>query len=164
MAGSMTTRLGWRVALAVVAWCVLAPFPGLAQTGLAGWERGGAYDRLYRPEAATTLTGRLVGIREAAPLPGMAPGPVLTVRTTDGTVVEAQAGPSAFAKLLTYTVSPGDRLKIRGAFADVGGQTVFLVAKLRVNGAYVFKCRRTRDGVPYWSLSKETLIREKLPQ
>jgi len=158
----MTSRLRTIIGLALAVCCLLPPALARAQDGMAGWERGGSYDSLYRPDAVTTLSGSVVDVREAAPLPGMAPGPVVTVRTGAGELAAVQTGPSVFAKLLVHALHAGDRVKVRGVHAEVGGARVFLAAKIRVNGAYEFKCRRTRDGVPYWSLSKEALIREKL--
>jgi hypothetical protein len=158
----MTPRLWKQAVMAVAAWCLLFPALGRAQTDMAGWERGGEYDRLYKPEAVTTVVGTLVHLKELAPMPGMTPGPVLTIRTKGGKLVAVQSGPSAFAKLLVHTLRVGDRVKIRGAYAELGGEKIFMAAKIRVNEVYEFKCRRSRDGVPYWSLSKEALIREKL--
>ena len=156
------TRLWKTVVLAAAAWSLLLPAVGRAQTDMAGWERGGEYDRLYKPEAVTTVAGKLVELKEAAPMPGMAPGLVMTIKTKAGITVTIQPGPSSFAKLLVHTLHVGDRIKVRGAYAELGEEKVFMAAKIRVNEAYVFKCRRTRDGMPYWSLSKDTLIREKL--
>jgi hypothetical protein len=156
------TRLWKTVVLAAAVWSLLLPAEGWAQMDMAGWERGGEYDRLYKPEAVTTVAGKLVELKEAAPMPGMVPGPIMIIRTKAGQTVTVQSGPSAFAKLLVHTLLVGDRVKVRGAYAEPGGEKVLMAAKIRVNEVYEFKCRRTRDGVPYWSLSKDALIREKL--
>jgi hypothetical protein len=55
----------------------------------------------------------------------------------------------------------GDWVKVKGVWADVGDETVFIAAKVRKDNEYVFKVRLTSDGTPFWSMSPEQLAKEK---
>ena len=60
-----------------------------------------------------------------------------------------------------FALKRGDRIKIRGVWAEINGKDVFLAAEIKKGNFFVLKVRLTKDGTPFWSMSKEELALEK---
>jgi len=58
-------------------------------------------------------------------------------------------------------IRKGDELKIRGAWAEVGGKDVFLAAKIKKGEHFNLKVRLTKDGTPFWTMTPEQQAQEK---
>ena len=129
---------------------------------ITGWERDSAYNRLYRVDQYQKLKGTLVEIIEVVPMKGMAPGLGMVIRLKSGEKATIHFAPKWFAKFLTYGFKPGDPVKVKGCWAEIDGNKVFLASKVRNGEVFEMKFRRTRDGMPYWSLTSEEMIKEKL--
>jgi hypothetical protein len=129
--------------------------------GLAGWEKGGDYDRHYKASELDDFKGTVEDVTKITPLPGMAPGVGLSVRDQDGDQVNVQLGPEAFVRLESAGIKKGDKVKVKGAWADFGGKEVFIASKVKKGENVELKVRRTKDGTPFWSLSPEELEKEK---
>jgi hypothetical protein len=146
MGGISRTWLVWPAAFALLAWAGLC----LAAEGYKGWERGGSYNRLYDPDKAVTIKGRVVRTAEVVPMAGMDPGLALIVKTAQGEEIEVQLGPKPFAKSIAGAFSPGAQAKAKGVWAEIGGRKVFMAAKVRLEEFRDFKLRLTKDGYPAW--------------
>jgi hypothetical protein len=130
-----------------------------------GWEEGSTYNQLYDPESYEKIKGYLVDIVEVVPLPGMDPGLAVIMEHRDtGELIEIQMGPKEFVRFLPYSFQKGDFIKAKGAFAEVGSRKFFMASKLRNYEIYEIKVRRTSDGRPYWTMSKDELLGERLEE
>ena len=129
---------------------------------ITGWERDSAYNRLYRVDQYQKLKGTVVEIIDVVPLNGMAPGLGMIILLNSGEKATLHFAPKWFARLLTYGFKPGDPVKAKGCWVEIEGKKVFLASKVRNGEVFEMKFRRTKDGVPYWSLTSEEMIKEKL--
>jgi hypothetical protein len=55
----------------------------------------------------------------------------------------------------------GDRVKVKGSWAQIGGKDVFIASKVKKSENVELKVRRTKDGMPFWAMSSEELEKEK---
>jgi hypothetical protein len=83
------------------------------------------------------------------------------VRDQDGDTVNVQLGPKSFVKLDSIGLRKGDKVKVKGAWAEINGKEIFMASKVKKGEDIELKLRRTKDGVPYWTMSPEELEREK---
>lgn len=127
------------------------------KTGITGWENGDPYHRLYNAKRLESFKGRLKAVVTVVPIPGMAPGTALVVTTGKGKNIVVHLGPKAFVDVSTIGLKPGDALKIMGVFARAGKQQFFIASKIKKGEFVQVKLRRTRDGVPFWTMSMDEL-------
>jgi len=126
-----------------------------------GWEKGGAYDKFYDAKEADSFKGRVEDIIEIVPLPGMTPGVGLVVRDKkDNKAETVHLGPKGFINLDSIGLRKGDFVKVYGVWATVGGKDVVMASKIKREDDKQLKVRRTKDGMPWWSMSKEELEKE----
>jgi len=129
---------------------------------ITGWEMGGEYDRLYRPDQYTKIKGTLVEIIDVVPKPGMVLGLGMIVELRNNERVTVHFAPKWFARFLKYGFKSGDRVKVKGCWAEIDNKKVFLGSKVRNGEIFEMKFRRTKDGTPYWTLTPDEMIKEKL--
>lgn len=132
------------------------------QQDIAGWENGSEYNRLYRVDKRVKLKGTMAEIIDLVPMQGMAPGIGMVILLRDGEKVNVHLAPKWFAKFLSYGFNKGDRVNVKGCWAEISGNKVFLASKVRNGEYFEMKFRRTRDGRPYWTLKPEEMIQERL--
>ncbi len=125
--------------------------------GMDGWENGAPYHKLYNPKKFESFKGKLKEIITVVPMPGMAPGIALVVTTRKGKDIIVHLGPKAFVDVSVIGLKPGDSLKIMGAFARAGKQQFFIASKIKKGEFVQVKLRRTKDGVPFWTMSVDEL-------
>ena len=138
--------------------------PGFSQPSgkkMAGWERESGYNRLYKAAETDRIKGVVEAIEEKVLMPGMDPGTVLAVKTTDGDKTIVHVCPAAFISPKDTGLKKGDEVKIRGAWAEVDGEDVFMASKIKKGDLFELKVRLTRDGTPFWVLSPEEMAKEK---
>ena len=131
------------------------------QPDLAGWGKGSDYNKYYQSNEFDEFKGTVDEIVEIKPLPGMAPGIGLKVKDQDGDMAAVHLGPKAFVKVDSIGLKKGDRVKVKGAWAQIGGTEVFIASKVKKGENVELKVRRTKDGMPYWAMSPEELAKEK---
>ncbi|EMG38497.1 hypothetical protein PCS_00125 [Desulfocurvibacter africanus PCS] len=148
--------------LALLVLAASASAPALEFAPAPGWEKGGAYDRHYNPAKHETLKGELLGYEKIRPLPDMSPGLAAKLRTRDGKTVIAHLGPETYVGFLPEVIHPGANLKLKGAFATIAGQSVFMASKVRNAEIFELKLRSTSHGAPYWDLDRAEMIEETL--
>jgi len=149
--------------MALMGIAFLKPASVFAQekSGLAGWELDSAYNEHYSLDDFDQFKGIVEDIREITPLPGMAPGVGLVVQDQDGDPVNVQLGPESFVNLDSIGLQKGDKVKVKGAWADIDGKEVFMASKVKKSEYVELKLRKTSDGTPFWTLSPEELAKEK---
>jgi hypothetical protein len=136
---------------------------GLAQDkpDLAGWGKEGEYNKNFQTSELDEFKGTVEEIIEIKPLPGMAPGVGLKVKDQDKDLVTVHLGPKSFVKVDSIGLKKGDRVKVKGAWAQIEGKDVFMASKVKKGENVELKVRRTKDGMPFWAMSPEELAKEK---
>lgn len=152
-------RIG--VIAGALAFFLLAAGIVVAASGIEGWENDSEYNKLYNPKEKDQIKGDIVKFVEVTPLPGMATGTALILDEGDGEEVTVHICPKSFASGRETGLKRGDWVKIRGAWADVGDETVFIAAKIKKDSGFSFKVRLTSDGAPFWTMSPEQLAKEQ---
>lgn len=64
-------------------------------------------------------------------------------------------------KVESIGLKKGDRVKVKGAWAQIGGKEIFIASKVKKSENVELKVRRTKDGMPYWTMSPEELAKEQ---
>ena len=128
--------------------------------GIEGWEKNSTYDKHYEPAEREEVKGFVLSFKTITPLPGMSPGIAMLVRGSEGEVVTVHLGPRSFIHLNSIKIRKGDKLRVKGVWAEIGDKGVFIAAKVKTENFYVLKVR-TKDGTPYWTMSHEELAKER---
>mgnify|MGYP001823504772 CR=1 FL=1 len=150
--------------ISISAIVVLTSVISIAGDGIEGWEVGSEYNDLYNPKERDSIKGTIVKLVKITPLPGMAKGTGLILDEGGGDTVLIHICPQSFATARETGLKRGEWVKIKGAWADIGDDTVFIAAKIKKDGGYSFKIRLTSDGTPFWTMSAEQLAKERSSQ
>jgi hypothetical protein len=155
---------------------------------MEGWELDSPYNSLYDVKEFEYFRAWVVGFKEEPPMKGMSPATIMIVR--DGSeIIDVHICPTWFAKPEDVGVKKGDRVKIKGAWAEIDGEDVFMMSKVKKGDFFEFKVvwaeidekdifmmskvkkgdffqfkvRLTKTGKPFWTMSKDELAWERLP-
>lgn len=134
-------------------------FPAAADP-MKGWGVSDPYNKLYNYREAERIKATVVKVMEVVPLPGMAPGVAIEVRE-GGETITVHLGPTAFLKPADVGIKPGDRVTIRGCWAEVDGKDVLMASKVKKGESFELKMRLTKDGTPFWTMTPEQLAKEQ---
>ena len=134
---------------------------GEGKNGIEGWEIDSTYNKHYNLDEWDSFKGTAVGFQEITPLPGMSPGIALLVKDLDSDEpVMVHLGPSSYVNPNSISIRKGDRVYVKGVWAEIGGQEVFMASKIKKGDYYEYKVRLTKDGTPFWTMSAEELAKE----
>jgi len=133
---------------------------GQKDVDFSGWEMESDYNHHYKVTEQDQIKGTVEDIVGVTPLQGMTPGVGLSIRDQDGDIVQVHLGPKKFVNVDAIGLRKGDKVKIKGVWASVGGKEVFMASKLKKGENAELKLRRTKDGAPYWALSQDDLKKE----
>jgi hypothetical protein len=160
--------ISYRKRLAAVFILVLATGLGIAyaggQEGIAGWEKDSVYNKLYDLDEWDKFKGYVMSIKNITPLPGMATGVAVIVRSKEGETVTVHLGPKSFVNPNTLGLKKGDKVSVRGCWAEIDDVEVFMASKVKKGDYFEYKVRRTNDGTPYWTMSPQELAKERVGQ
>ncbi len=145
----------------VVMICLLLPVGSFAAGDITGWELDSEYNKLYDQKERDNIKGDIVKFITVVPLKGMAPGTAFILDEGGGDKVVVHVCPESYATGRETGLRRGDWVKVRGAWADVGNETIFMASKIRKDNDYAFKVRLTSDGKPFWTMTAEELAKEK---
>lgn len=132
----------------------------LAAEDMKGWELGSEYNSLYNAKELDRIKGVITKFIEVTPLPGMAKGTALLLDEGDGEKILVHLCPVAYAERKKTGLQKGVTTKIRGSWAYIDNQDVFLASKAKQGEHFEFKVRLTKDGTPFWTMSPEELAKE----
>ena len=119
---------------------VLSVTSSLAKdTDIKGWEVGSEYNDLYNPKERDSIKGTIVKFVKITPLPGMASGTGFILDEGGGDTVLIHLCPNSFASERETGLKRGDWVKVKGAWADIGDDTVFIGAKIKKDAAIVLR-------------------------
>ncbi len=127
---------------------------------MKGWGNDDEYNKLYNPRELDKLRGTVLKFKKVTPLSGMSKATVL-VLDDDGDTINVHLCPVSFATPKDTGIKRGDRVKIKGSWAEIDGEDVFLASKVKKGEHYQFKVRLTKDGTPFWNMSAEQLAFER---
>ena len=157
----MIHRSIWISMLALAIICVSSSAILGAGDNYTGWEIDSEYNELYNPKERDSIKGDIVKFVTVTPMKGMVPGTAFILDEGGGDQVVVHLCPEAYASGRETGLRRGDWVKVKGVWADVDDETVFIAAKVRKDNEYAFKVRLTSDGTPFWSMSPEQLAKEK---
>jgi hypothetical protein len=131
---------------------------------MGGWQEDSAYNRLYDPIEMDKFKALVEDVREVVPMPGMSPGVAIEIREGKrggGDRILVHLCPVWFAKPGEIGIKKGDQIKLRGAWAEINGQDVFMASKVKKGDYFEFKVRLTKNGKPFWTMTPEELKKEE---
>ena len=136
---------------------------GFAQekSDMGGWELGSPYNKFYKATELDSFKGTVEETKEIVPLPGMSPGVALFVSESKTEKVLVHVAPSWFMDIKSVGLKKGDRVKVRGVWAEINGKDVFMASKITKGDYFSLKVRLTKDGTPFWTMSPEQLAKER---
>ena len=127
---------------------------------MQGWEIDSPYNKLYDVREYEKIRAWVVRVKEVVPMPGMSPATAIDVREGDE-VFEVHLCPTWYRKPSEIRLKKGDRIKLKGAWAEVNGKEVFLASKVKQDpDTTIIKVRLTKDGTPFWTMPPEQLAME----
>ncbi len=122
---------------------------------MQGWEIDSAYNQLYDAREMDSFKGYVRKIYTLVPMPGMAPATALLVAESEEDLNVVHVCPEWFAGPGDIGVRRGDRVKVKGVWAEIDGEFVFMASKVKKGDYFEFKVRITKDGTPFWTLTPE---------
>lgn len=151
------------LALGVV---LLATASGTAQDdkNMGGWQLGSKYNQYYDAAELDAFKGWIVKVTEVTPIPGMSKGVALHIRESkdpDDEVIVVHLCPAWFMSTSAIGLKRGDRVKVRGVWAEINGEDVFMASKIKKGDFFALKIRLTKDGTPFWTMDADTLAKEQ---
>jgi hypothetical protein len=132
---------------------------------MGGWQEDSAYNQLYDPAEMDKFKAVVVRVKEVVPMPGMSPGIAIEVREGKkggGDLILVHLCPTWFAKAGDIGIKRNDRVKIKGVWAEIDGEDVFMASKVKKGDYFEFKVRLTKNGKPFWAMSAEELRKERV--
>lgn len=122
---------------------------------MAGWEKDAPYNKLYDAREMDSFKGYVKKIYTVVPMEGMAPATVILVEEAEDYETVVHVCPEWFAGPQDIGLRRGDRIKVKGVWAEINGEFVFMASKIKKGDFFDFKVRVTSDGTPFWTLSPE---------
>ena len=133
----------------------------MAAGDITGWEVGSEYDKLYNYKERDSIKGHIVKFVKVTPIKGMTPGTAFILDEGGGDKVLVHICPKSYASARETGLKSGEWVKVKGAWADIGDETVFIAAKIKKDNDWSFKVRLTKDGTPFWTMPPDQLARER---
>jgi hypothetical protein len=127
---------------------------------MGGWEQGGVYDRHYNPKEREKIRCFIKEIKEIIPMPGMSPGVGIVMDEGDGETFLVHLCPTWYKDVNSTGLKRGEKVKVRGAWAEINGEDVLMAAKIKKGDYFELKVRLSKDGKPFWAMTKEELANE----
>lgn len=143
--------------------CLFSAAVAAEKNNYAGWEEDSPYNGYYNYKERDSLKGEILQFKEVTPLPGMSPGTAFILKEGDEKIL-VHLCPVAYSSPNETGIRKGIKTKVKGCWALIDGQDVFIAAKVKQGENFEFKVRLTKDGRPFWSFSPEELAKEKASQ
>jgi hypothetical protein len=129
---------------------------------MKGWESDSPYNQNYDVKEYEKFRAWVVGFKEEPPMAGMSEATIMIVKDGED-LIDVHLCPTWFAKPEDVGVKKGDRVKIKGVWAEIDEKDVFMASKVKKGDFFEFKVRLTKNGKPFWTMSEEELAWERLP-
>ena len=132
---------------------------GAADKDMGGWGVDDKYNRLYNAVDVEDMKVKVLDVIEVTPLPGMSPGVGLVIEDEEGDEMVVHVCPAWYKRPEKVGVRKGDKIKLRGVYAEINGEDVIMAAKIK-GKSKTLKVRLTSDGTPFWTMSPAQLQKE----
>lgn len=106
-------------------------------------------DKLYNPQAAVTLTGKVVSVNRHAVKKAGKAARVTMVLQTDKGAVKVHLGPADYYDQQTLKLAPGDQVEVKAVKITRPKGAIFSAGEVR-KGDQVLKLRDDATGLPLW--------------
>ena len=127
---------------------------------MQGWEIDSPYNKLYDVREYEKIRAWVVRVKEVVPMPGMSPATALDVREGSD-VFEVHLCPTWYRKPSEIRLKKNERIKLKGAWAEINGKDVFMASKVKKDpDTEILKVRLTKDGTPFWTMTSEQIAME----
>ena len=127
---------------------------------IGGWGINDPYNKFYDAGDVERMKVVVTEVREVVPFSGMSPGVALVVKEDDeGDELLVHLCPVWYKNAGRIGIRKGDKISLRGHFAEINGEEVIMAAKVKKKGKS-FKVRLTSDGTPFWTMSPAQLQKE----
>lgn len=129
---------------------------------MKGWEIGSEYNSYYDVKESEKLRVWFVRAKEVIPMPGMSPATAIEV-LEGADLIEVHLCPTWYRKPADIQLKKNERIKIKGAWAEINGKDVFMASKIKKDPDFeIIKVRLTKDGTPFWTMTPERRAWESL--
>ena len=127
---------------------------------MQGWEIDSPYNKLYDVREFEKIRAYVIRVKEVVPMAGMSPATALEVRE-GAYVYEVHLCPTWYRKPSEIRLKKNERIKIKGAWAEINGKDIFMASKIKKDpNTEIIKVRLTKDGTPFWTMTSEQLAME----
>jgi hypothetical protein len=127
---------------------------------MQGWGIDDPYNKLYSVREFEKIRAYVVRVKEVVPMPGMSPATALDVRE-GAYVYEIHLCPTWYRKPSEIRLKKNERIKIKGAWAEINGKDIFMASKVKKDpDTEIIKVRLTKDGTPFWTMTPQQLAKE----
>lgn len=130
------------------------------ETKYKGWEKDSVYNKLYNPKDHDQLKGIIKSFVTVTPFPGMAPGTAI-ILDEGGDETLIHLCPEAFVSAKETGLKKGAKVKVKGSWAEIDDEFIFIAAKVKKGDHFEFKVRLTSDGTPFWTMTPAQLAKER---
>jgi len=131
---------------------------------MGGWEKNSEYNKHYDVSEYESFKGWVKKIKTIVPMPGMSPGVAIEVCETKDLKSESilvHLFPVWFADPKSIGLKRGDRVKVKGVWAEIDEKDVFMASKVKKGDYFELKARLSSDGTPLWTLTDLELAKER---
>ncbi len=130
------------------------------QRDMQGWGIDDPYNKLYDVREFEKIRAWVVRVKEVVPMPGMSPATALDVRE-GAYIYEIHLCPTWYRKPSEIRLKKNERVKIKGAWAEINGKDIFMASKVKKDpDTEIIKVRLTKDGTPFWTMTPQQLAKE----
>jgi len=154
----MMNPRGSIVAVVIALLCMLSS--PLAAQDMGGWEEDGAYNQLYQASELDKFKGYVQKVTTVIPMKGMSEGVAIILKDGDGDKITVHVGPKWFLGD-SIGIKRGEKVKVKGSWAEIDGEDVFMASKIKKGDFFELKVRLTKNGKPFWTMSPEELAKER---
>lgn len=153
----------------ILAWMHLVFLYAIMNTGvvmagekkdMGGWELNSVYNKLYNASEMDRIKGRVKKITTVVPIKGMSPAVALVFEESKEDTSLVHICPEWYLGRKDIGIKKGDKLKIRGAWAEIDGEFIFMASKIKKGDYFELKVRLTKNGKPFWTMGPEELAKE----
>ncbi len=134
------------------------------QKDMGGWELDSTYNKFYDAQEMDRLKGIVKKVTTVVPLKGMSPGVALFFEESKGDATLVHICPEWYLGRKQTGLKKGDKLKIKGAWAEINDEFVFIASKIKKGDYFELKVRLTKNGKPFWTMGPEELAKETAKQ
>jgi len=157
-----------RLSMAIVSVLIVCLFglPSMAKQkrDMGGWEADSKYNKLYDAAELDSFKAVVVRVKKIKPMSGMSPGVALEIREgkgDDGELILVHLCPTWFSGPKDIGIKKGDKIKVKGVWAEIENEEVFLASKIKRGQYFELKLRLTKNGKPFWTMTPEELAKER---